>query len=50
MPYSDRDRQEAVEQNTDNAGTELAECLVCGAVGLPERIRDHDCRTFLEER
>ena len=22
----------------------LAECPVCGRVGLPERIEDHDCR------
>jgi len=27
--------------------TRLDECEVCGAVGLPERIEDHDCRVFL---
>jgi hypothetical protein len=26
--------------------TELRECRVCGAVGLPERIADHDCDAF----
>jgi len=29
--------------------TQLEECPVCGAVGLPERIEDHDCRVFLTE-
>jgi hypothetical protein len=28
--------------------TALRECPVCGAVGLPERITDHDCRPFVE--
>jgi len=31
-------------------GSELAECPVCGAVGLPERIDDHDCSTFRDKR
>lgn len=31
-----------------SAGTELRECLVCGAVGLPERIEAHDCGSFIE--
>jgi hypothetical protein len=26
--------------------TELKECPVCGALGLPERIEEHDCREF----
>jgi len=30
--------------------TALRECPVCGAVGLPERITDHDCRAFVEGR
>ena len=25
--------------------TELIECPVCGRMGLPERIVDHDCKT-----
>jgi len=25
--------------------TPLVECPVCGRVGLPERISEHDCRT-----
>ncbi len=29
-------------------GTELTECEICGAVGLPERILEHDCRVFLD--
>lgn len=28
-------------------GPELKECPVCGAIGLPERIADHDCEAFL---
>ena len=31
-----------------SAGTELRECCVCGAVGLPERIENHDCSDFAE--
>ncbi|WP_331234227.1 hypothetical protein [Natronorarus salvus] len=30
--------------------TDLLECPVCGALGLTERIVDHDCRAFLESR
>jgi len=30
--------------------TDLAECPVCGAVGLPERIREHDCEVFRQWR
>jgi len=29
-------------------GPELEECPVCGALGLPERINDHDCDAFCE--
>lgn len=29
---------------------ELAECEVCGAVGLAERIEEHDCESFREWR
>lgn len=31
---------------SDPVGPQLAECLVCGAVGLPERIEAHDCEAF----
>ncbi len=31
-------------------GTELIECKVCGAVGLPERILEHDCQAFLDRQ
>jgi len=27
-------------------GPSLQECPVCGAIGLPERIRVHDCAAF----
>jgi len=30
----------------DCVGPALAECPVCGAIGLPERILDHDCAAF----
>lgn len=30
--------------------TELAECSLCGAVGLPERIEAHDCQAFMGDR
>jgi len=31
-----------------SANTELHECPVCGAVGLPERIENHDCTGFID--
>ena len=30
----------------DPLGSPLAECPVCGAIGLPERIAVHDCGAF----
>ncbi len=33
-----------------SVGPELEECSVCGAVGLPERIGEHDCEAFLKGR
>ncbi|WP_331232222.1 hypothetical protein [Natronorarus salvus] len=30
-----------------NQVSALRECPVCGAIGLAERIADHDCRAFL---
>ena len=27
------------------SGSELIECPVCGRMGLPERIMEHDCRS-----
>ncbi|MDL0138889.1 hypothetical protein PNP85_05165 [Halobacterium salinarum] len=50
MKPSDRTEQESVEQSNDQLGPELKECPVCGAVGLPERIDDHNCQSFLEQR
>lgn len=49
MKQSDRERQEVVEQHTDCLGPQLRECPVCGVVGLPERIKDHDCQAFIVE-
>ena len=34
----------------DCVGPTLKQCPVCGAVGLPERIRNHDCAAFCERR
>lgn len=50
MKPSDRTEQETVEQSNDQLGPELKECLACGAIGLPERIEDHDCQSFLGQR
>lgn len=33
-----------------SVGPQLRECMVCGAVGLPERIDAHDCEAFREQR
>ena len=33
----------------DTTGVELQECPVCGRVGLPERIAEHNCRTSLNK-
>jgi hypothetical protein len=30
----------------DCVGSPLAECPICGAIGLPERVANHDCRAF----
>lgn len=50
MKTSDRTYQESTEQSDNQLGPELKECPVCSAVGLPERIKDHDCQSFLEQR
>ncbi len=36
-------------QDGGDSETELTTCEVCGVVELPERIREHSCRTFLDE-
>ena len=46
MIHPEHEQQEPVEEPDNCMGPPLAECLVCGAVGLPERIADHDCRAF----
>jgi len=33
----------AIEMVDDLSGPELLECPVCGRVGLPERIMNHNC-------
>ena len=35
----------AIELVDELSGPELLECPVCGRMGLPERIVDHDCRS-----
>ncbi len=41
-----RDHIEAVIVMVDElSGPELQECPVCGRMGLPERIVNHDCRS-----
>lgn len=50
MKQSDCTYQESTEQPDNQLGPELKECPVCGAVGLPERIADHNCQLFLEQR
>lgn len=34
------------DEPEDTVGPELAECAVCGAIGLEERIEGHDCEAF----
>ena len=45
MSDSHRPQQERIESTDDrNAiGAELQECVVCGVIGLPERIEAHEC-------
>lgn len=50
MSESDSQLKEGTAGNHASAGTELKECVVCGAVGLPERIRNHDCNDFLDHK
>ncbi|MDL0118816.1 hypothetical protein PNQ29_03535 [Halobacterium salinarum] len=52
MHESDPPQEESVAQpdTQDCLGPELQECPVCGAVGLPERIEDHDCLAFLDQQ
>ncbi len=38
-----------IHASVDTA-TALHECAICGAVGLPERIANHDCDDFLDHR
>jgi len=43
-------RLERVFANRDEPATELHKCAECGAIGLTERIENHDCEDFLEAR
>ena len=49
MSKSNSNINEATADDTA-VGAELAECVVCGAVGLPERINNYDCKVFLTNR
>ena len=46
MSDSCRAKQERIESADDRSaiGAELQECVVCGVIGLPERIEAHECR------
>lgn len=35
---------------SDPVGAELQQCETCGAVGLLERIDNHDCEAFAERQ
>jgi len=53
MSESNSQPKEGTASDPASGGTELKECIVCGAIGLPERISNHDCEDFLaykEER
>jgi len=50
MSESDAQLKEGTASNSASVGTELKECIVCGAVGLPERIKNHDCEEFLDHK
>jgi len=53
MSESDSQPKESTASDPASGGTALKECIVCGAVGLSERITNHDCDDFLtykEER
>jgi hypothetical protein len=39
----------ALDACNDLPPTPLQECTVCGKVGLPERIRNHDCTQLLRQ-
>jgi len=48
MSESDTQSKEGTAGDQASVGRELTECIVCGAVGLPERIANHDCDDFLD--
>jgi hypothetical protein len=50
MSESNSQPKEGTASDPASGGTELKECLVCGAVGLPERITNHDCEDFLDHK
>jgi len=50
MSKSNSNTNEPTAGNHANGSTELEECTVCCAVGLPERIQDHDCNDFLDHK
>jgi len=50
MSESNSRPKESTASDLASGGTELKECIVCGAVGLPERISNHDCDDFLDHK
>ena len=47
MSESSSQITDEISGNRASVDAALAECVVCGAVGLPERIANHDCNDFL---
>ncbi len=45
-------QQEGIEQTNEHLRgvTELHECPACAAIGLFERIIEHDCEAFLDHK
>jgi len=50
MSESNLQPKEGSASDPASGSTELKECIVCGAVGLPERITNHDCEDFLDHK
>jgi len=50
MSESNSQPKEGTASSPASGGTELKECMVCGAVGLSERISSHDCEEFLDHK
>jgi len=47
MSESDAQVTDEISGTRASVDPALAECVVCGAIGLPERIANHNCNDFL---